>query len=148
MLASEFIRSLPHVDWLKLVLSPEAEQFFRDAKTGSDVVDRHGLSIAESLQDGLQVLLWFKLLVLELLLAELNLRRGLWLELLLFVGQILVGICELAFVIFDQEVHSSRTISFPVGRWMGCDSHDSDAVQLCKVVILKLLGHGPWDQIS
>ena len=49
-------------------------------------MDRHGLSIAESLQDGLQVLLWFKLLVLELLLAELNLRRGLWLELLLFVG--------------------------------------------------------------
>lgn len=65
VLASQLVGCLSHVDWFKLVFTPEIEQFSRHAERCANVVNWEWSSLTQFLKDRLQVLLGSKLFFLN-----------------------------------------------------------------------------------
>lgn len=68
--------------------------------------------------------------------------RLLWVSL---IGQSLISVRQLALVILDQQVQSSRSVASSLSTRVSCNPHNPDAVELPKVVILVLLRNSPRD---
>lgn len=73
------------------------------------------------------------------------LRLLLHFELISFHSKLTITVQELPLIILIQLLQCSRTISSSLGSWMCCNSDDSYSIQLTKLIILKLLTHGPRD---
>ena len=149
MLSSELVCCLADVHWLHLILLPESEELFCDAKRGAQIVDRHWHTLTQLLKDRLQFFLRAKLLRCERCSCHILHACFGWLELLSLVCDVFrVGVQELAFVILDQKIEGTRSIASALGTGVSGNSDNPDSIELSKLVVLELLRDRPRNQVT
>jgi hypothetical protein len=55
---------------------------------------------------------------------------------------------ELLLVVLRDQLHRSRAVALVLGVRVGRDTDYTDSVQGSEGVVLELLGHCPWDQVT
>jgi hypothetical protein len=55
---------------------------------------------------------------------------------------------ELLLVVLRDQLHRSRAVALVLGVRVGRDADYTDSVQGSEGVVLELLGHCPWDQVT
>jgi hypothetical protein len=55
---------------------------------------------------------------------------------------------ELLLVVLRDQLHRSRAVALVLGVRVGRDTDYADSVQGGEGVVLELLGHCPWDQVT
>ena len=59
-----------------------------------------------------------------------------------------ISISELTFIVLEEKFESSGAITTTLGTWMSCNPNNSDSIELTETIILELLRHCPWNEVS
>ena len=101
VLTCQFICSLPHVDWFKLVLAPELKQLFCDSERGTNVVDWRWPTLTQLLKNRLEMLLGLEFLFLKFRGCGLLFLDFFLSELICLIRELLISVCQLPFIVLD-----------------------------------------------
>ena len=71
----------------------------------------------------------------------------LWFEFISLLSINIILVNELSFIVFEEQLHGPRAVTFILRAGMSRDSDDSDAIQWGEWVVLELLRDSPRDQV-